>query len=424
MTKKINLVLDEVYEKINPDGVQMSFIKKSLNDFLDKLKSEIDKKKIKVEVFVGGSFAKGSLVKKDKYDIDIYLRYDLGYSSNDLDRLTKKILKKFKYKVVHGSRDYFQVLIDESLYFEIVPVRKINNPKESNNITDLSYSHVRYVNKNIKSKDLLRDIKLAKIFCSACGCYGAESYINGFSGYSLELLIYYYKGFAKFIKDVVKIKEKKVIDIEKLYKNKNEILMDMNSAKLGSPIVLVDPTYKYRNVLAALSDETLKKFQKHCKDFLKNPSAKYFEKRKIDLEKIRQDSKKKKYEFVLLDVKTDKQEGDIAGSKLLKFYKHLIIELQKYFEIKDKGFSYDKKNMSKCFFVVKCKKEVLLFGPDIDDKKNILKFRKKHKNVFVRNKRLYVKQKIDFNINSFLKVWIKKNKKLIKDMYVSEIRIG
>ena len=126
--------------------------------------------------------------------------------------------------IIHGSRDYLRIKISPSFFIEVIPAIKIKNPKEAENITDLSYSHVNYIKRKIKSQKILDEIKLAKVFCYANHCYGAESYINGFSGYGLELLIYYYGSFLKFIKTVSKIKEKTVLDIEKDYKNKQEIL--------------------------------------------------------------------------------------------------------------------------------------------------------------------------------------------------------
>ena len=122
--------------------------------------------------------------------------------------------------VVHGSRDYFRLKISPDFFIELIPVKKVKNPKESENITDLSYSHVNYIKRKVKSKKVLDEIRIAKAFCYATKCYGAESYIKGFSGYALELLVYYYKGFMKFIKAMEKAKEKIVIDIEKDYKNK------------------------------------------------------------------------------------------------------------------------------------------------------------------------------------------------------------
>ena len=79
----------------------------------------------------------------------------------------------------------------------------------------------QYVVQGIKNKSILDEIKIAKAFCYANNCYGAESYVQGFSGYALELLVYYYGGFINFLRAVSKEKannkEKIVIDIEKNY---------------------------------------------------------------------------------------------------------------------------------------------------------------------------------------------------------------
>ena len=214
-----------------------------------------------------------------------------------------------------------------------------------------------------------------------------------------------------------------VIDIEKHYRNRSVVLMDMNSSKLVSPIVLVDPTHKQRNALAALSDETLGKFRKECKKFLRRPSIKSFEMKKTDLEKIQRNAKKRKYEFILLEAKTSKQAGDVAGSKLIKFYRHLSSEIEKFFVIRKKGFNYNGKKAARYFFVVKRRKEILFEGPSVKDKKNVVAFRKKHKKTFVKKNRVCAKMKINFSIESFVKSWKKKNKKRIKEMYVNLVLI-
>jgi len=409
--KKINLILEKVLKNVEPEKEKIENIEKELKVFLNQIK-----KKIKAEVFVGGSFAKKTLIKKDKYDIDIFIRFS---KEEKISEELGKILKNFKnVEKIHGSRDYFRIKTRKDFYFELVPVLKIKNPKQAENITDFSYSHVKYINKKIKSQKILNDIKIAKAFCYARKCYGAESYIKGFSGYSLELLVYYYGSFLKFIKAMAKAKDEKIIiDIEKLHK-KSRILMDLNSSKLESPIILIDPTYKQRNALACLSKQTFVKFQKECKRFLKNPCEKFFELEKTDLEKIKKDANKKKYEFILIETKTDKQPGDIAGTKLIKFYNHFAKEISKYFEIKKKGFNYDDGRVARYFFVVKSKKEILLSGPFAKDKKNVLAFKKVHKKTFVKNKKVFAKQKINFNLKKFSEAWTKKNKKKLREMSV------
>jgi len=433
MTKKTNSILKQALEKVNPSKEELKIINDSLKEFLNKIEKRIKILKIDVEIFVGGSFAKNTVIRKNKYDVDIFIRFDKKYKDKNISKLSEKILKNFEnYSVVHGSRDYFRIKINQFLFLELIPVIKVRNPKESENITDLSYSHVKYINKKIKNKKLLDEIRLAKAFCYANNCYGAESYINGFSGYSLELLVYYYGSFLKFIKAVSKMdahksksgeNNKVVIDIEKQHKTKQIVLMDLNSSKLQSPIILIDPTYKQRNALAALSEETFEDFRKNCKKFLKNPSIKSFEIKKIDLEKIKQNAKKKKYECILLEVKTNRQPGDIAGSKLMKFYKHLSNEIEKFFEMKNKGFNYNEKKSARYFFVVKNKKEILIQGPSVTDKENTKAFKKKHRSTFIKSKRIYAKEKINFNVEKFVEDFKKKNKKQIRDMYIKELKV-
>ena len=421
MNKKINSVLKEVLGKNKPDKKELEQIKKDVQDFVKKLECEFKKSKIDAEIFIGGSFAKKTVIKKGDYDVDIFLRFNKKYNDKEISDLTHKILKNFKVFRVHGSRDYFRVNVTPKTFFEIIPVIKIKNPKNARNITDLSYFHVKYINKKIKSEKILDDILLLKKFCYANQVYGAESYIKGFSGYALELLIYYYGSFLKFIKAISQKREDKIIiDIEKHYKNKQIIMMDLNSAKLMSPIILIDPTYKQRNVLAVLSYETFQNFQKTCKDFLKNPTLQAFEIQKLDIDKIQKDAEKKGFEFILLNSKTNKQEGDIAGTKLLKFYNHLTKEIEKFFEIKGRGFEYDNKKTARYFFVAKKKKEILFQGPKINDKENVIKFKSKHKDIFIKKERIYSKQKISLNIKDFISKWVQNNKKKLNEMYIKK----
>jgi len=422
--KKINLVLKEVLEKVEPPKEDLELIENSLKDFLKRFEKELKSLRINAEVFVGGSFAKNTVIKKDNYDVDIFVRFDKKYDNKEISALLAKALKNFRnITKVHGSRDYFKLKVGPTFFIELIPVKKIKTLKEAENITDLSYSHVKYINKKVKSKKVLDEIRIAKAFCYANNCYGAESYIQGFSGYALELLIYYYKSFAKFAGAVTKMEEKVVIDIEKHFRNKQIALMDINTAKLDSPIVLIDPTYKHRNVLAALSDDTFNRFKLACKKFLKNPSVKSFEIEKIDLDKIKADAKKKRYEFVLLEAKTNKQVGDVAGSKLLKFHRHLSSEIEDFFHVKKKGFNYNGKKGARYFFVVKDKGEIIRAGPYLKDKKHVAKFKKKHKKTFSSKGRIHVKKKINFTLKDFISTWKTNNRKKLREMNIIGLKL-
>lgn len=426
MANKIKDVLKEALEEAKPSDEEIKIIESKVLAFTEKLNKEFKIHRINAEVFVGGSFAKKTLIKKEKYDVDIFARFDKKYISQNISELTHKILKKIKFKhainVIHGSRDYFKIDIEPGLCFEIVPVIKVSNPKEAENITDLSYFHVRYANKKIKG-GMSDDIILAKLFCHANRIYGAESHIKGFSGYSLELLIIYYKSFEKFIREIAKSKEDKIIiDMEKGYNNKNQIMMNMNSSKLESPIILVDPTFKQRNALATLSKEVFEKFRTKCREFLKNPSINFFRMKEINFKEMENSAKKKGHEFLLLKISTDKQEGAVAGSKLLKFYNHLENSIKKYFDIREREFYYNNKKDADCFFVVKKKDKIIIKGPP-QEMKEAEKFRKKHENTYTKSGAIYAEEKVNFNLKTFIRRWIVDNKKIIGDMYISDIKI-
>ena len=93
-TKNINSVLKEVLEKIKPPKEDLEIIKKSLREFLEKFEKNLKSLKINADVFIGGSFAKKTVIKKDYYDIDIFFRFDKKY---------KSLVKIYKMKVCNST---------------------------------------------------------------------------------------------------------------------------------------------------------------------------------------------------------------------------------------------------------------------------------------------------------------------------------
>jgi len=412
MNKKAKEVLKKQINLIKPSAKEQEVLEKETDRFVENLEGKIKKGKIKAEVFVGGSLAKGTLIKKSKYDIDIFVRFDGKYKDNEISEILGKLIQG---KRVHGSRDYFQVSI-KGILFEIVPTIKINKPEQAGNVTDLSYFHVNYIkNKIKKNKKLAEEIMLAKSFCFSQNCYGAEGYIKGFSGYALELLVSYYGSFLKFA-NAAKEKDKIIIDAKKFYKNEKQVLLELNEAKLQSPIVFVDPTFKERNALAALSLETFEKFKKSCREFLRNPSERFFEKQ--DTEK---NLRKRYKKLIIIEAKTNKQKGDIAGSKLKKFYEFFVFKLSRHFDIKVRAFEYDENSsIGKMYFVLEQKKAIIVEGPPINKIENLVKFKKKHKNCYIKARKAYAREKpknIRIIINEL------KKDRVLKEMDITKISV-
>ncbi len=405
---------------------ELSLIKIKVDEFIDFLEKAIQKEKIVAEVFVGGSFAKETLVKNSSYDIDIFVRFESG--ERDISALLNKILdkylkmKKLKFELVHGSRDYFRIK-KENIVFEIIPVKKIKNIKEAENITDLSYFHVKYVKNKIKKRNLTKEVIFAKKFCKAHGVYGAESYINGFSGYGLECLIANFGSFEKMIRALVKVKDKLVIDSEKKYKNKKDIFIELNESKLKSPIILIDPTCKERNALSALNKETFEKFKAAANAFLNKPNQSFFEIKKPRKKEFENLAKQKNLEFINILLKTNKQPGDIAGTKLNKFANFLIRELSQYFNVIKKEFNYSEGTEAELYLLSSSKGQILKKGPQINLKNNVAAFKKKHKNTFEKMGRVYARDKVGLKAKEFIKKFNQQQTEKIREMDICELRV-
>ena len=407
MNMDVKKVVGEVIGKVKPDEKLMKELWVETKNLKSLIEKGIKKRKVKADVFLGGSFAKGTMIKKNKYDVDVYVRFKDG--KKDISEELGKIL--VKAEKIHGSRDYFRIQ-KGSATWEIIPILRISKPGEAKNITDLSPFHVTYIQSKIKKNKKLGDeILLAKAFCYAQEVYGAESYIHGISGYGVELLLCYYQSFMKMIRTMGEAEERIIIDGEKQYKNKNEILNSVNEAKLQSPIVLIDPTFRERNALAALSKETYEKFRNSCREFLKNPSLSFFERKSFDENEFR----KGNGEFVKVVSKTNKQKGDIAGSKLFKFHRFLRGSAEKYFSILKDQFVYDDKQKGESYFMLEKKGEIILSGPPIVSIENVARFKKKHKNCYVEEGKVYAKES-GKSWNTFFKEFKDKNKVSIKSM--------
>jgi tRNA CCA-adding enzyme len=418
--KNIKKILKNETEIIRPERSMINKIKKISWDFCIDLSKKLKKNKINADVFIGGSLAKNTFIKKQRYDVDIFVRFEEKYNSENISKVLGRLLSG-KIKKIHGSRDYYQIE-KEGILLEIVPVLKIKNPLQAKNITDLSYFHVNYILGKINRKKILADeIKLAKTFAHAQGCYGAEGYINGFSGYSLELLICHYGSFLKFIKEISKSREEKIIiDDSKFYKKKQDVLIELNESKIQGPIILIDPTFKERNALAGLNKTCFFKFKKVCQDFLKNPEPGFFVERNIEEEL----KKKYKNELKVIEVTTSKQKGDISGTKSKKFFYFFVSRLEKEFKVDIREFYYnDNLNIAFFYFVLNKKESEIIKGPKIIDIRNLTRFKKVHPDSFIKKGFSYARIKHELSFKKFVNNFLKKERGIIKQMSINKIKI-
>ena len=379
-----------VLSKIKPSEKEDKRVDNIVKEFLDKLNNKL----VRAYAVVGGSFGKDTWLVGD-HDIDIFVLFEDDIDcSNILELALKRSFPKIER--IHGSRDYFQVLY-KNLNFEIVPVFRIIKAEQARNVTDVSPLHIKWVRE--RGEDKIRDeIRLAKQFCKAQKVYGAETFIKGFSGYVMELLVIYYGSFQNLIKGASKWKVGHVI-------NPGNRDFDLNPDKL-SPLIVIDPVQPNRNAAAALSLDCFEKFIRSCILYLKKPEIEFFEIKKIKLEEL----KDKDLVFIAEALKGKK---DVIGTKLLKVYDFIFSELNNEgYGVVNSGWEWNDK--AYFWFNVK-KKELSPFkeraGPPLDKKENAEEFRKKHlgRTIVEKDERLYVILPRQFvKLKDFVKNLLKK----------------
>ncbi len=397
----------QVLERIKPNRQEQERFTRVTKLFLAKLNEQLSSisttsisttsiptASIPATAILGGSGAKGTWLREN-HDVDIFVLFPLQkYKplSDKLSEFLQPALKKAfpgKIERLHGSRDYFQVQF-QNISFEIVPILNIGRSAEAVNITDVSPLHSIWVNAH--TKKLKDDILLAKQFCRAQRIYGAESYIQGFSGYILEILIACYGSFEKLLEASPRWGIRHVIDVEKLYKGKDP-LFELNQSKLQSPLIVIDPVDKSRNAAAALSEEKFFTFKKKAKDYLAKPNADFFAEHFLTPAALKVEAQKRKRNLVVIIAETLPGKEDVVGVRLVKAFEFLREQLRE-FEVQDAAWQWKPGTMALWYFFTSRRERYpyeIRQGPPLSMSEAVNAFRKKHKDAYVENGRLVVR---------------------------------
>lgn len=369
---------------LTKDKVMASIINSAKN-------SEID-----VVLAQGGSTAKGTHLNGD-FDIDLFVRFkDI---SKDISNRLELLLADFAIdnnliiERIHGSRDYFTFSF-EGLFFEIVPVKFVENISDVENITDMSPLHVEWIKKHL-TPSLQDDIRLAKQFCKSALVYGAESFINGVSGHVLDILVVHYGSFDKWIDAVASWSGVTVIDSNKEHV---DVFKSLNQSKLISPLIVIDPVDKSRNAAAAVSQEKYVSLIARCNSFLQKPSKDFFSIPSFNLSSLKNKKRNGESIFVL---KVTPQIGkkDVVATRILKVFEFLDRHLQLYdFVVRDANWFYGENECYLYYFVKKEELEetVIRQGPPLNLEEDTLRFKDAHPTAFIQGNNLCAPIKRDF----------------------------
>ena len=399
---------DKILAQIKPTDLEHEEFVKVAKRLINKIKRTAKKLDIICSPYIGGSFGKGTYLKGSS-DVDIFMRFDKKYNDSDLSKFLEKILidSKIKYKKQKGSRDYFSGKFgpkDYKIEFELVPNRFVTKQSEAVNSTDLSPLHVEFLKfKEKQNPNLCNEIRLAKQFFKAKGLYGAESYIGGFSGHIIDILIMTYGSLELLVEEAKLWREDMFIDINMTYKGSESDAKIALGEDKNSKLVIIDPIITNRNAARALSDENYARFLLVCNriskldlDDFKIIKRDY--KEVLDLH--RSFCKDANLNFVGYQIKFNisGESEDIVGSKLKKLHGKLKKLFLSYdFQIFNDEFFIDIKS-GVCLFCFNFEKLILpeykvLKGPKTFMSSAIKSFLKNRDSYFINEDRICVYDK-------------------------------
>lgn len=400
MDKKLR---ESLLKRIKPSDKERLSVSKKLDKFLGLLRVSTDNLGFECEFFVGGSFGKNTNLKGD-FDVDVFCRFSKKYDEKLISSYLEKIIKtaKIKCKRQKGSRDYFSG--NYGFDFELVPVIRIDNASEAKNSTDVSPLHVSFIQEKVKkNKKLSDEIRITKQFLKAQELYGAESYIEGFSGHVVDILITYYGSFEKLLSEASKWDSRTIIDVSLFYKSEKSILSGIEKDK-HSNLIVVDPIIKTRNAARALSHENYSRFVVISKTLDKLVSSHFSVKKETKsdmLKRAKKFAKENNLHLLYYDFKFEKETSstpDIMGSKLLRLFKIMGKKFIEYdFRVFHSEFKIDI-GENYCLYLyffenIELPKLKRIVGPYVSMEDGVSKFVKSKKNYFIEKDRLYSYEK-------------------------------
>jgi tRNA nucleotidyltransferase (CCA-adding enzyme) len=389
---------------------------KEMEDFERKLTRVVGKLVNDVKPMVCGSVAKDTWISK-KNEIDLFLLFNPKLTKKELEKkgmtLAKKIVNemKGKYEIAFAEHPYLKSWIDK-YQVDIVPAYSIKNPEKIKSSVDRTPHHVKFVRKNLKKPD---EVRLLKQFCIANKCYGADVKTLGFSGYLCELLIIKYGSFIKLIRDATKWRASHIIT----FKNSSK---EEAKKKFRSPLIVVDPVDKNRNVGAAVSVEKFYTFVNACRRFIRNPKKEFFfppEIKPYTLEEVAKEIKKRGTRWYSISFEKPKAVEDVLYPQMKRCEKAIEKMLtQNGFKVLRSNFYCEKK----CVLVFEMKtwqipKITKNIGPDVYSKhaEEFLKHYKENE-VFIENEKWVVEVERKFTtVLHYLKDLLKNSEKELRE---------
>jgi len=200
--------LEEVIERarriVRPTRLEERRLKRIVEAALSAAREEISGVAGALDVSLEGSAAKNTWIR-GRAEADIFIHFDPKVSREELEKLIVEIGSRLirslggEPMIMYADHPYVEGVVD-GVTVDIVACYRVEPPNWIS-ATDRTPYHTRYVLSRLKPGQE-EEVRLLKGFMRACGVYGAEIRVEGFSGYLTELLTIYYGDFINAIREM------------------------------------------------------------------------------------------------------------------------------------------------------------------------------------------------------------------------------
>jgi tRNA nucleotidyltransferase (CCA-adding enzyme) len=319
---------ETVLDRISPDPKHRQFVSRVVSDLIQKVKIEIRKGGLDLDVRLVGSVAKDTYLRNP--DVDLFIMFPTATSREDLEKIGLAIGRSVlggeeryaEHPYIHGEF--------EGLEIDLVPCYRIDSPVGLKSAVDRTPFHTEYVKSHVSEKQKA-EIRLLKQFMKAVGVYGAEAKTQGFSGYLIELLILRYGDFNTVLEAASKWRYGQMLH-----------LAEHSKDKIDSPLIFYDPVDPKRNVSSALSIDSFSLFIHACGEYLNREDIRFFfprAGRPLDMRTIKREFRSRGTRVVVVEFKRPKIIDDDLYPQTRKTLEGLKAMLEANdFVVVDKAF--------------------------------------------------------------------------------------
>jgi len=268
--RALGVVKTKAILRLVPTDLDRKAVEKAVDVVRERVTAEAKRAGVKVRVEVEGSVAKDTWIGRDR-DVDIFIIFPRGTTKDELKGVGIELAKAGSgenWKLAYAEHPYVEASL-EGCTVDIVPSVEAAEGDALTTTVDRTPLHTKYIKGalNSKGKD---EVRMLKQFMKGIEVYGAELRIGGFSGYLCELLVVKFGTIEEVVTSAAAWGERAVVDVRGHYKG------DLALEAFDSPLVVIDPVDRRRNVAAAVTARSYSSFVSACRRFVKSPSIDFF----------------------------------------------------------------------------------------------------------------------------------------------------